>query len=98
MPKRPKDKNKSIFIKFKEKVSEQEILKLFNSLNLESFRASNLINRWVVEVPFWKEDHYLEQFRSNQDVETIYESFGKKTFFNQTETEEEYSEREEINE
>lgn len=92
MSKKIKDKNKSIFIKFKQEVSEQEVLKLFNSLNLESFRASNLINRWVVEVPFWKEDYYIEKFSSNSDVEKVYESFNKKTFFykeEQYETEEE---------
>jgi hypothetical protein len=35
-------------------------------------RVSTIINRWAVDVPFWKEDHYAEKFLESDLVERIY--------------------------
>lgn len=79
MPKRiVKDKNKSIFVKFEEGATSKEIYSLFNSLGVSGVKVSIFINRWAVEVPFWKEDFYVDKFRQSDLVETVHENFDKR--------------------
>lgn len=85
MPKRIKDKNRSIFVKFYQNIPEEEVREFLGSLNLEGFRSSTLINRWVLEVPFWKENFYLEKLYQSEIIEQIHENLNKKIFFNNQE-------------
>ena len=78
MPKRIKDKNTGIVVKFYPNVIDQEILDLFNSLEISGVRASNLVNRWAVEVPFWKEESFAKKLSNNEMVEKVYTSSFKK--------------------
>lgn len=78
MPKRFKDRNKSLFVKFYDDVVEEEIGDLLSSLNVSGTRVSNLINRWAIEIPFWKEGHFIEKFYESDIVERIHESFNRK--------------------
>lgn len=78
MPKRIKDKNTGIVVKFYQNVIDQEILDLFNSLEISGSRASNLVNRWAVEVPFWKEESFAKKLSNNEMVEKVYTSSFKK--------------------
>ena len=95
MPKRIKDKNKSIFVKFYSSVNEEEIHSFLNSLKVTGTRVSSLINRWAIEVPFWKEDFFVKKFQENESVELVHESFDRKvnrTRFNDEEGEDTDSE------
>lgn len=78
MPKRIKDKNKSIFVKFYKETTDQEINNLLSSMDVSGVRVSNLVNRWAVEVPFWREQSYVEKLQENELVETVHEGFEKK--------------------
>lgn len=78
MPRRIKDKNKSIFVKFHKETTDQEINKLLSSMEVSGVRVSNLINRWAVEVPFWREQVYVEKLQESELVEIVHEGFEKK--------------------
>lgn len=51
--------------------SDGQIISWFRNFNLEHFKVSNLIQRWVVEVPFWKEEEYIQEFFDSTIVESI---------------------------
>lgn len=89
MPKRMKDRNKSIFVKFKEEYSDKEINKFLNSLSVQGTRVSTLINRWVVEIPFWKEGQITEKMLDSELVNVIHENFDikRKNFTEESENE-----------
>lgn len=78
MPRRIKDKNKSIFVKFLDDVSTKEIYSLFDSLSVKGLKVSTLINRWAVEVPFWKEEFYTDKFVESEIVERVHENPNKR--------------------
>ena len=79
MPRRFKDRNKSVFVKFYDDVCEEEVGELLSSLGVAGIRVSNLINRWAVEVPFWKEGFFLEKFDAETElVEKVHDSFDRK--------------------
>lgn len=79
MPRRFKDKNKSIFVKFYDDVGDEEVGELLSSLGVAGIKVSNLINRWAVEVPFWKEGFFVEKFDAETElVERVHESFDRK--------------------
>lgn len=88
MPKRIKDKNKSIFVKFYSNVIDEEIDSLFNSLKVTGTRVSSLINRWAIEVPFWKEEFFVKKFQENEMVEIVHENFDRKVSRTRFENEE----------
>ena len=74
MPRRFRDNNKSIFVKFYDDVGDQEVGALLSSLGVAGIKVSNLINRWAVEVPFWKEGFFLEKFDAETElVEMVHE-------------------------
>ena len=78
MPNRIKDKNKSLFVKFHEDVSEKDVHSLLYKMGVSGVRVSSLINRWAVEVPFWKEEFYVDKFLDSDMTEVVYESFDRK--------------------
>lgn len=51
--------------------SDSQIISFFNDFNLEYFKVSNLIQRWAVEVPFWKEEEYVDKFYSYLMVDSV---------------------------
>ena len=80
MPKRIKDKNKSIFVKFTERTDDAKINEFLQSLGIYGTRVSTIVNRWAVEIPFWKEGHFTNKMKESELVATIHESFdGKRT-------------------
>lgn len=88
MPKRMKDKNKSIFVKFYEDINDKEINSLLISMGVSGNRVSNLINRWAIEVPFWREESFMTKFSENELVEKVHEGFERKSKSTQEETQE----------
>ena len=78
MPRRFKDRNKSMFVKFHEGVSDEEVGDFLSSLGVSGVRVSNLLSRWAVEVPFWKEGFFMEKFYENEIVDRVHESFDRK--------------------
>jgi len=89
MPKRIKDPNKSIFVKFNDEVSDSEINSFLYSLGVSGVRVSSLINRWVIEIPFWKENYFLEKINNSEIISTIHD-FERK-IINEEEMQEENS-------
>ena len=59
-------KTNSLLIKFNID-SDNQIISWFRNFNLEFFKVSSLVQRWVVEVPFWKEEEYDESM-SNREL------------------------------
>jgi hypothetical protein len=78
MPKRIRDKNKSIFVKFYDETRDHEVGALLMKLGVSGVRVSNLVNRWAVEVPFWKEEFFTEKLQNSELVERINQGFDKK--------------------
>lgn len=73
------NKNTNIVVKFYPS-TDQEIDELLNSLNISGLRVSNLIPRWSIDVPFWKEDYYIEKLLESELVEKIYSNPSRKRF------------------
>jgi hypothetical protein len=88
MPKIAKDKNKSIFVKFKEYATDKEINKFLYSLGIHGVRVSTLVNRWVVEIPFWREGHFTEKMLDSSLVDIIHENFDRNKKFKSQERQE----------
>lgn len=74
MPKRFNDRLRSIFVKFEYGVTDKEIISELRSMGISGSRVSTLVNRWVVEVPFWKEQEYVDRLAENELVEAIHEN------------------------
>jgi hypothetical protein len=75
MPKRFNDKQRSIFVKFNHEATEKKVLAELKSMGVSGSRVSALINRWVIEVPFWKEEEYVDRLAACEIVEAIHENF-----------------------
>lgn len=90
MPKRIKDKNRSIFVKFVQDATSKDINSLLDPLGAKAIRVSSLINRWVVEVPFWKAESCMDKMENSGLIETIHEDFSRRrgSQINQEEQEE----------
>lgn len=78
MPKRINDKNRSIFVRFREEATEREIRSELARLGMSGSRVSNLVNRWVLEVPFWKEEEYSAVLAGSDFVEAVHENFDRR--------------------
>lgn len=65
------NKNSNIVVNFY-CYSDKKISKFLKDLNLSGVRVSNIINRWAIDVPFWKEDYYAEKLLESTMVEKIY--------------------------
>ena len=84
MPKKNNlNRNTSIIVKFYD-CSDKEVDQTLKSINLSGVRVSNLINRWAIEVPFWKEQHYIDKLESLDLIEKIHTSlsFATKNYYN----------------
>lgn len=92
MPKRVKDKNKSIFVRFHENSTDKQIHSLLSSLGIYGVRVSTIINRWAVEIPFWKEGYFVEKLSKNELVSIVHENFDRRKNFTQEEQEDTDSE------
>jgi hypothetical protein len=77
MPKRPKDKYNTILIKFYDDVGDKEARSLLAHLGVGGSRVSTLIKRWAVEVPYWREEEYLNKFYDSELVMAVHDSFDK---------------------
>jgi len=75
MPKRMKDKNNTILVKFYDYISDKKINTTLNKLNIYGVRVSTLVNRWALEVPYWRENEYAEELNSNKIIEKVHGSF-----------------------
>jgi len=64
------NRHNTLLIKFNI-TSDNYISSWFNGFNLEHFKCSSLIQRWAVEVPFWKEEEYIDKFFDSSIVESI---------------------------
>ncbi len=72
------NKTTSIVVNFYP-ATQKEISDLLKSLNITGVVVSNLISRWSVEVPFWKENYYVDKLLESELVKKIYSnSFYKK--------------------
>lgn len=78
MPKRFKEKNKSIFIKFLPEITAKEVQSLLGSMGVSGTRVSTLINRWAIDIPFWKEEFFLDKFSKNDLVEFVHENYDRR--------------------
>lgn len=78
MPKRVSDKNRSIFVRFREDATEKDIRSELVRLGMSGSRVSSLINRWVLEVPFWKEEEYSDMLANSEFVEVLHENFDRR--------------------
>lgn len=86
MPKRFNDKQRSVFVKFYQDVPDEEIEKELMSMGISGSKVSTLINRWVLEVPFWKEEEYVDILWDNGLVEVIYENLDtRRRYFDECE-------------
>lgn len=71
------NRNSSIIVKFYP-IADQEINEFLESLNISGVRVSNLISRWAIDVPYWKEHHYANKLMESDLVEKVYLNPSKK--------------------
>ena len=64
------NRNSSIIVNFD--CSDKKINKLLKELNLSGVRVSTIMPRWAVDVPFWKEDYYVDKLLESDLVERVY--------------------------
>lgn len=74
------NKNTHIVVNFFP-ATEKEINKLLKSLNLTGVRVSNLVPRWSIDVPFWKEDYFVQKLSESDLVEKIYQNPSRKSYY-----------------
>lgn len=79
MPVRFKDKNNTLLVKFHDNVTSQEAHSFFAWLGISGTKVSTLINRWAVEVPYWKEEEFLDKFYESELILTVHNHFDKAT-------------------
>ena len=72
------NKNTSIIVKFID-CTDDEIDESLKSINLSGVRVSNLIPRWAIEVPFWKEQYYTEQLKKLDLIDAVHTSLNLAT-------------------
>lgn len=77
MPTRYKDKNNTLLVRFYEDVSDKEAHSFLAWLGVSGTKVSTLIKRWAVEVPYWKEEDFLDKFYSSEIVEVVHDHFDK---------------------
>lgn len=71
MPKRIKDKTNTVIVKFYDDVADKEVHSLLAWLGANGSKVSTLINRWAVDVLYWKEAEITEKLRESDLVEAI---------------------------
>jgi hypothetical protein len=93
-----KKKNKlskitSIIVKFYP-ATDKEINKLLKKLSLNGVCVSNLMNRWAIDVPYWKEKYYSEKLSESDLVEKVHPNPSYKKIYSNELVEEESSQSE----
>lgn len=76
------NKYSNVVVKFYSSTTK-EIFDLLGSLNLTGVQVSSIINRWAIDVPFWKEDYYCKKLSESELVEEIYKNPNKKTYYSE---------------
>jgi hypothetical protein len=77
MPKRFKDKNNTILVKFYDDVADKEVHSTLAWMGVSGVRVSTLIRRWAVEVPYWRVEEYLDKLYESNLVQAVHDSFDK---------------------
>lgn len=77
MPTRSKDKYNTLLVKFYDDVADKEAHSTLAWLGVSGTRVSTLIRRWAVEVPYWKENEFINKFYASEFVESVHGSFDK---------------------
>jgi hypothetical protein len=71
MPKRVKNKTNTVIVKFYEDVADKEVHSLLTWLGVNGSKVSTLVNRWAVDVLYWKELETTDKLRKSELVEAI---------------------------
>jgi len=70
--KKNKRKFSNVIVKFYP-CSDETVKEYLENLGLEGIRVGSLINRWAVDVPFWKQNHFSNKLLENENlVEKVY--------------------------
>jgi hypothetical protein len=77
MPTRSRDKNNTLMVRFYEDVADKEVHAMLAWLGISGNRVSTLIKRWAVEVPYWREEEFLDKLYESDLVEAISGHFNK---------------------
>lgn len=77
MPKRPNDKYNTVLVKFYVDVADKDAHSFLAWLGVSGSRVSTLIRRWAVEVPYWREDEFINKFYASELVQAVHGSFDK---------------------
>ncbi len=77
MPTRYKDKNNTLLVRFYEDVPDKEAHSFLAWLGISGTKVSTLIKRWAVEVPYWKEEEFLDKLYDSEIVEVVHDHFDK---------------------
>lgn len=64
-------KTSTIIVTFYE-YSEKEINKFFKENEISGTRVSTIVNRWAVEVPYWKEQEFIDKFYENEIIKSVH--------------------------
>lgn len=71
MPKRIRDKTNTVIVKFYDDVADKDVHSLLAWLGANGSKVSTLINRWAIDVLYWKEAEITEKLRKSELVEAI---------------------------
>lgn len=77
MPSRSRDKNNTLIVRFYEDVADKEVHALLAWMGVSGTRVSTLIRRWAVEVPYWREEEFLDKLYASELVEVVSNHFDK---------------------
>lgn len=77
MPTRIKDKNNTLLVKCYDDVADKEVHSMLAWMGISGTRVSTLIKRWAVEVPYWKEEEFLDKLYNSELVVAVHDSFDK---------------------
>lgn len=51
--------------------TEKEINNFLKEHDVSGVRVSSIINRWAIEVPFWREQDFISKFSENELVKSV---------------------------
>ena len=77
MPTRSKDKNNTLMVRFYDDVADKEVHSMLAWLGISGTRVSTLIKRWAVEVPYWREEEFLDKLYESELVDVVSNHFDK---------------------
>lgn len=77
MPTRSKDKNNTLIVRFYDDVADKEVHSMLAWLGISGTRVSTLIRRWAVEIPYWREEEFLDKLYESELVDVVSNHFDK---------------------